>query len=101
MSVRAERELADILHWTEVRWNLVQRERYEATLSERLSILATAPELGRPFGPERPGLMQARAGRHTIFYRVKIDELAVVSIMHGRQDHVARLTRRGDRRRRF
>jgi toxin ParE1/3/4 len=91
LSVRADRELSRILQWTEAHWGRAQRERYDLLLADRMFLLASEPELGRPFGPERPGLMQARAGEHLIFYRVQPHELIVVSVMHGRQNHGRRL----------
>lgn len=63
-------------------------------ISERIALLAAELELGRPFGPDRPGLIQARAGSHTILYRVRASELLIVSVLHGRQDHARRLSRR-------
>jgi len=91
VSARADRELRGILRWTEARWGPAQRERYNALLAERMALLAAEPELGRAFGPQRPGLMRARAGQHMIFYRVRTNELVVVSVMHGRQAHEVRL----------
>jgi plasmid stabilization system protein ParE len=52
LSKRAEREIGEVLRWTEERLSLSQREQYEALLSERLKLLASEPELGKPAGSQ-------------------------------------------------
>ncbi len=82
----AEQDLLDIwLHSFET-WGAQQADRYLQNLDQGMQQLTRTPNLGKPRDAARRGYRSLQIGRHVIYYRVLLDAIDVVRILHDRMD---------------
>ncbi|MBU0724929.1 MAG: type II toxin-antitoxin system RelE/ParE family toxin [Alphaproteobacteria bacterium] len=86
LSQAAARDLAAIARYTEQRWGIPAKQRYMKLLRDRLAALRRAPDLGAAREEIRPGCRALATGRHVIFYRASVDEVAIIRILHYAMD---------------
>jgi toxin ParE1/3/4 len=75
-------------------WDHIARETGSADLADRqinaitdrFSLLATWPRIGRARDDLRPGLRSLPAGEYVIIYRVEDEDAVILHVFHGRQD---------------
>lgn len=86
LSQAAARDLEAIARYTGQRWGAAAKQRYLKLLRDRLSALRRAPDLGVAREDIRPGCRTLAAGRHVIFYRASVNEVAIIRILHYAMD---------------
>jgi toxin ParE1/3/4 len=64
-------------------------DRVIDSITERFLELARNPYLGRKREDLRPGLGSVTAGSYVVIYRVDVDDVKVLHVLHGRRDIVA------------
>lgn len=82
----AQRDLRDILIFTDRQWGTAQRRVYRKQLDAAFVQLARYPDLGilRPeFGP---GIRGYRVRQHVVIYQPSTTEVLIVRILHVRRD---------------
>jgi toxin ParE1/3/4 len=83
---RARRDLIEIWFYTLDKWDEPQADHYLRVLNQAIERLADNPGLGTDYGHVRPGLRRYAAGRHRIFYRVGVETIEIVRILHPSMD---------------
>ncbi len=82
----AEDDLGEIWRFTAERWNLEQADRYYGEIIDALTRLSVQPDLGRACDDIRSGYRRYSVNAHVIFYRVEVEAVDVVRILHARRD---------------
>ena len=86
LSDNAERDLRNLLAFTEQQWGKAQRHTYRQRFIAAFAELLRFPDLG----PARPELGQGirayRVGQHVVIYQSSETDLLVVRILHVRRD---------------
>ena len=88
LSPAAEAELDDIWYYIAKESQSIEiADRMVDSITERFSLLATHPHLGRHRDEDlRPGLRSFSVGDYVIVYRVENDDVLILHVMHGRRD---------------
>ena len=86
LSARARQDMRAILQYTLRRWGLEQHDDYAGRLDRAMQDLTEFPESGRQRDDLGRGLRSRAVGEHVIVYRVRVDEVFIVRIVHGRRD---------------
>ncbi|WP_435171706.1 type II toxin-antitoxin system RelE/ParE family toxin [Falsirhodobacter sp. 1013] len=84
-SPAAAADLDGIWDYTAERWGVRQAESYTDALQGACEALAAGTRVGRP-ADVRPGVLKALVGAHMVYFRDRGDHLAVIRILHQRQD---------------
>lgn len=85
-SSRANRDLVEILHWTEAQFGRDQASSYLRELHRALKFAAANPGLLRPASDIRPGLWKYVVASHVVYARTAPGELRVLRVLHGRME---------------
>ena len=93
LSPAAQADFTDILLYTWQQWGEDQRNRYEAILTQAIAALADYPETGTHCPQLFPGCRAHLAQRHIIYYRIGLNEIEIVRILHERTDPTRQLSR--------
>ncbi len=86
LSPQAQRDLEEIWDYTSTQWGLAQAETYIRGFQTAIETVAENPKRGRPCDEIRPGYFKFSVGSHILFYRLTVDALDVVRILHARMD---------------
>jgi toxin ParE1/3/4 len=82
----AERDLANIWHYTRQEWGSEQADRYVDLLMSAFTSLADAPMSAPACEHIRPGYRRRHVARHMIYVRITEYGIAIVRILHERAD---------------
>ena len=90
LSLAAEAEL-DQIWWyiAEQSGSVEAAKSVVASTTERFSLLATFPHLGRTRDDLRPGLRGLPVGDYVILYRINGEDVLILHVIHGRRDIAA------------
>jgi len=86
LSGDAETDILEIGRYTETQWGGAQRRKYLEALDNRFSVLAEAPDLGRPRDELGDGYRSFQEGRHLIFYKRTPTGIIVIRVLHESMD---------------
>lgn len=86
LSVAADQDLEAIFDYTEREFGVEQAAAYLRLIGERFDTLSENPELGRIRDEIRMDLRSLVVEKHIIFYRLRLDRVRIVRVLHGRQD---------------
>lgn len=79
-------DLKEIYQYGLRQWGQAQSESYLSTIKNQFWLLTQQPLMGA----ERPELLldvrSLPIERHTLFYRVTVNRVEVIRVLHGRQD---------------
>lgn len=82
----AKNDLKDIYQYGLRQWGQSQSESYLSTIKKQLWLLTQQPLMGT----ERPELLPDTRSlpieSHTLFYRVAVNRVEIIRVLHGRQD---------------
>ena len=90
LTCSAERDLDFVWDYTADRWGISRADAYLRQIHTALARLPDFPEAGRAADEIRQGYRVLTIEAHCAFYRVGIDGIEVVRILHGRMDARAR-----------
>tara|TARA_R110002126_G_scaffold238089_1_gene381483 strand:- start:48 stop:362 length:315 start_codon:yes stop_codon:yes gene_type:complete len=82
----AERDLDRIWDYSVDRWDTAQADAYLRRLQAAMAGLCLFPETGRAVDDIRQGYRVLPIEAHCIFYRISMDAIEIVRILHGRMD---------------
>ncbi|WP_312953157.1 type II toxin-antitoxin system RelE/ParE family toxin [Superficieibacter sp.] len=86
LTAEAQRDLKEILEFTEQKWGRKKSQEYFSRIREILSRLAEMPEIGQPRYPElSAGTYSFPCVSHMIYYLIEDSELVVLAVLHQRQ----------------
>jgi toxin ParE1/3/4 len=87
LSREADRDVLDILMYTQRTWGTKQQATYETVIIQALEMLSQHPETGRHRDDLFPGCRSVQVEHHVIYYhRPDPTEIEVLRILHHRQD---------------
>lgn len=86
LSDNADRDLRNILVFTEQKWGKAQRRTYRQRFIEAFAELLRFPDLGLARSELGPGVRTYRVGQHVVIYQSTETELLIVRILHVRRD---------------
>lgn len=82
----AEQDLSDIFDYTEVEYGFDQAVHYLEALEDTFTQLVENPEFGRVRTDIREGLRSITCNSHIVFYRIMLDHIRIVRVLHGSRD---------------
>ena len=82
----AKSDLRQISRQSRERWGAAQAFSYVSGITASLSRLTQMPELGVGRSDLGSGDRRLGVGAHAIFYRVELDRIEVIRILHQRMD---------------
>jgi toxin ParE1/3/4 len=91
LSLEAQRELRDILLYTEQQWGRTQRRAYRKQLDIAFARIGRFPDLGILRPEIGQGVRTYRVGQHVIIYQPSDVDVLIVRILHVRRDLDAEL----------
>jgi toxin ParE1/3/4 len=87
LTPQAERDIENILVYTERTWGEKQSATYQASIDQALGALRKHPQASRPRDDLFPGCRSIRVEQHVIyFHQPRAGEIDVLRILHHRQD---------------
>lgn len=91
LSDKADEDLTEIYIFSFQKFGEAKADAHLLSLNECFSLLAANPRLGRKIDHIRQGYFQHEHGRHSIFYRQKINGITIMRVLHHSMDSVFRL----------
>ncbi len=82
----ARNDLKNIFQFGLSHWGEAQSSKYIDSLKTQLWTLTEQPEMGIDRDELLPNLRSFPVERHIIFYRLEIEQIEVIRVLHGRQD---------------
>lgn len=86
LSPAAQSDVADIWNYTAEKWGIDQAEAYVRRVKRAVQAIAADYQLGRACEEIRSGYWKYLVGSHVLFYRIDLDGIDVVRILHSRMD---------------
>ena len=87
----AQADLGGIWDYTARMWSPDQADTYLRGLGEKFLILCRHPEIARERPEIDPPVRLHPYRSHLIIYRIEADHLAIIRVVHGRQNWLALL----------
>ncbi|MGO1183768.1 MAG: type II toxin-antitoxin system RelE/ParE family toxin [Micrococcaceae bacterium] len=82
----AQGDLSSIWDFTEVRWGVLQAERYMSEIRVAMEHIAQDANAGRCRDEARQGYRSYSVSRHVIFYIPRDEFVDVIRVLHQRMD---------------
>ena len=82
----ARRDVRSILLHTSQRWGFAQRDAYREALDQAFTTLSVNPFIGRARDEIAPNLRSHNVQQHVIYYRVEVETVTVLRVLHGKMD---------------
>jgi toxin ParE1/3/4 len=92
LTVDAERDLVEIYLYGLERFGYKSTEKYVDALRGKIAIAAQNPSFGANYDCVKTHLRRYECMSHAIYYRVTVDGILVLRILHGRRDPSRHLT---------
>lgn len=86
LSLEADQDLEDIFDYTFDEFGLDQAIKYVSEFEDFFNLLIHNPDIGKHRDEIKEGLRSFPKASHIIFYRVLIDHVRIVRILHARLD---------------
>lgn len=86
LSEAADADLEDIFDYTLEEFGLDQAVSYVSEFDDTFEIISENPEIGRKREEVREELRSLTKDKHVIFYRILIDHIRIVRILHDSRD---------------
>jgi plasmid stabilization system protein ParE len=85
VSASADRNLQQILTYTEKKWGTGQRDAYRQVLLDAFRRLGTHPDIGRPIEGRSSDIREYIVRSHVIRYRREPDRIVILRIVNPRR----------------
>jgi toxin ParE1/3/4 len=82
----ARRDVRSILLYTGQKWGFGQRDAYREALDQAFATLSVNPLIGRSRDEIAPNLRSHTIQQHVIYYRVEVETVTVLRVLHGKMD---------------
>ncbi len=91
LSPRAKDDIEAIWDYSAKQWGRVRTERYLRELWHGIEFVAADPRRGRSCDEIRMSYFKYEVGSHVIFYRIALEGIVVIRVLHVRMDFVRHL----------
>ncbi|MES9952558.1 MAG: type II toxin-antitoxin system RelE/ParE family toxin [Candidatus Thiodiazotropha sp. 6PLUC2] len=82
----AKNDLKEIFQYGLRQWGQSQSESYLTTIKKQLWLLTQQPLMGTERSELLPDSRSLPIESHTLFYRVTVNRVEIIRVLHGRQD---------------
>jgi toxin ParE1/3/4 len=82
----AESDLIGIWRYTLEQWGADQADRYLVELEAGIGALAVSPGMGISRELVRTGYRVLLIKNHAVYYKVMVDEIRIMRVLHGQMD---------------
>ncbi|PHM52062.1 type II toxin-antitoxin system RelE/ParE family toxin [Xenorhabdus sp. KK7.4] len=86
LSKQAAEDFAGIYDYTFRQFGEAQADQYTEALEEFFDTLARMPHIGREYDVV-PDVMRIEFHKHTIFYKIRENDIFIVRILHQQMNH--------------
>ena len=86
LTKEAESDLENIWLYSFENWSIEQADRYLNLLLNEFDYLCINPKYGIDFGKIRKDYWRSKVNSHFIFYKIKMDEIQIIRILHEMMD---------------
>lgn len=86
LSPQARNDLDGIWEYSRRLWTTDQAEAYLLALNSTMQLLIEQPELGRRIDDIREGYLKFPSASHLLVYRIKVDSIEIMRILHKSSD---------------
>ena len=86
VSAAACDDLGTVARYSECEWGKARKKQYVAAIRARFDLLRQQPEIGAERPDLATGYRSLPVGRHMIFYRIEMDSVVVIRVLHQRMD---------------
>ena len=83
----AYEDLKEISRYTQNKWGVKKRNLYLAALNSRFNWLSENPEIGKCRDDIKDGYLSYPEGKNVIFYRVRMNHIEILAILHQNMDY--------------
>lgn len=84
LSVKAHADIKKILRYSFQQFGESQAIKYKSGLEASFQLLADNPNMGRECNEIRDGYFRHEHEKHIIFYRQRLNDILIVTIIHDR-----------------
>ena len=84
---KAAQDLTRIYEYSYQEFGSIRAEQYIKDLDSAFHKLAEEPSLGRDYGHIRRGLFAYKIVSHIIFFKLAVNEILIIRVLHGSMDH--------------
>jgi len=89
---KAIADLEEIWQYTVDSWSVAQAERYYTLIFDEIDYICKNPSTGKSMEHIRRGYRSSKVKSHLIFYRVEMETIEIIRILHEKMDIDNRLT---------
>ncbi len=89
-TLKAEADLLAIWQFI-ANHNSAAADRYNDQIWEKITLLAQMPDLGTRLNELHGDIRYFTAGNHVVFYRVSVDTLEIIRVLHSARDFLSLL----------
>ena len=86
LSPRAQNDLKNVRNYTIETYGEKQAAKYLSVIEDGINQLLDNPEIGRLRDDVKSGYRALNIEKHIIFYKIKITEIHILGVVHGRMD---------------
>ncbi|WP_439132246.1 type II toxin-antitoxin system RelE/ParE family toxin [Polaribacter sp.] len=86
LSIEADFDLEEIFDYTEKKHSYEQAIKYLTELDYVFNQLVFNPEIGRKRDEIKQGLYSITEQEHLIFYRILLNRIRIIRVLHGSKD---------------
>lgn len=86
LSYEAQNDIEDIWLYTFENWSLEQADRYYQLIFDEIEYLTRNPSSGKEYTHVRKGYFRSKVKSHFIFYKVTLEGIEIIRILHQGMD---------------
>lgn len=86
LSYEAQSDIEDIWLYTFENWSLEQADRYYQLIFDEIEYLTRNPSSGKEYTHVRKGYFRSKVKSHFIFYKVTLEGIEIIRILHQGMD---------------
>lgn len=91
ISNEAQNDIEHIWLYTSETWSTAQADRYYNLILDEIEFLAENPASGKDYSHVRKGYLRSKVKSHFIFYRINLNEIEIIRVLHQQMDIESRL----------
>jgi toxin ParE1/3/4 len=86
LSQEADNDLEEVFEYMYAEFGLNQAIKYLGEIDDVFIEIVNTPQIGRTRDEIKQGLYSLPIGKHIVFYRILIDHIRIVRVLHGFRD---------------
>ncbi|HMV15758.1 MAG: type II toxin-antitoxin system RelE/ParE family toxin [Chitinophagales bacterium] len=91
ISIEAQKDIENIWLYTFETWSVEQADRYYNLILDEIEYIALHPNAGKDYSHVRKGYYRSEIKSHFIFYKINLQVVEIIRILHQQMDIQNRL----------